>query len=168
MRVRKRERRERDPGPLAPLFVCFFLPLSLPYVNWAGVLFVPPEVLTQVLDLPLFYFRGLFPSLSFSHLLFWSPVSYSNYPTLVSLSFNPRFLFCSSIFVVLENEDWESGNCSSVCVRDARGSLGERMREGAAPGSSPLARSFLPGSLSVTPVALHPGSSNSSFCFLPL
>ena len=59
--------------PLAPPFICFFLPLGLPYVNWAspGMLFVLPEVLTLVLgpsfDLLLFYFRGLFPSLSFSH-----------------------------------------------------------------------------------------------------
>ena len=31
------EGRERErPGPLAPLFRCFFLPLGLPYVNWAG------------------------------------------------------------------------------------------------------------------------------------
>ena len=29
------------------------------------MLFILPEVLTPVLDLPLFYFRGLFPSLSF-------------------------------------------------------------------------------------------------------
>ena len=59
-------------SPLVPLFICFFLPpgpapckLGL---DWSAVL---PEVLTPVLgpsfDLPLFYFRGLFPSLSFSH-----------------------------------------------------------------------------------------------------
>ena len=55
------------------LLLCFFLHLGLPYANWAspGVLLVLPEVFTPVLgpsfDLPLFYFRGLFPSLSFSH-----------------------------------------------------------------------------------------------------
>ena len=64
--------KERE-SALAPPFICFFLPLSLPCANWAqpGVLFALPEVLTLVLrpsfDFPLFYFRGLFPSLSFSH-----------------------------------------------------------------------------------------------------
>ena len=45
------------------------LPLSLPYVNWASqecCLFYLRSSL-QSSDLPLFYFRGLFPSLSFSH-----------------------------------------------------------------------------------------------------
>ena len=78
-RGRERERahtrgreRERE-SALAPPFICFFLHLGLPYANWAysGVLFVLPEVFTLVLrpsfDLSLFYFRGLFPSLSFSH-----------------------------------------------------------------------------------------------------
>ena len=32
-----------------------------------GVLFVLPDVLTHSFDLPLFYFQGPFPSLSFSH-----------------------------------------------------------------------------------------------------
>ena len=55
----------------APLFM-FSLPLGLPYANWASQeCCVLPEVLTQVLrpsfDLPLLYFRRLFPSLSFSH-----------------------------------------------------------------------------------------------------
>ena len=73
---REKERRRRvDEGresSLASPFM-FFLHLGLPYANWAspGVLFVLPEVFTLVLgpsfDLPLFYFRGLFPSLSFSH-----------------------------------------------------------------------------------------------------
>ena len=71
-RVRERERerahargREREgESALAPPFRCFFLHLSLPYVNWTqpGVLFVIPEVFTLVLgpsfDLPLFYFQG--------------------------------------------------------------------------------------------------------------
>ena len=65
---------EREtPGPLAPLFKCFFPPPgpALCKLGQPGVLFVVPKVLTPVLgssfDLPLFYFRGLFPSLSFSH-----------------------------------------------------------------------------------------------------
>ena len=64
---------ERERGsPLAPLFVCFFLP-SGPALCKLGLTrsAVLPEVLTLVLrpsfDLPLFYFRRLFPSLSFSH-----------------------------------------------------------------------------------------------------
>ena len=38
-------------NPLTPLFMFFFLHLSLPYANWAypGVLFVLPEVFTLVL-----------------------------------------------------------------------------------------------------------------------
>ena len=57
---------EREtPGPLAPLFICFFLPLGLPYVNWASqecYLFYLRSSL-QSSDLPLFYFRRLFPCL---------------------------------------------------------------------------------------------------------
>ena len=57
--------RER-PGPLAPLFICFFLSLGLPYVNWASqecVFHLRSSLPSS--DPPLFYFRGLFPSLSF-------------------------------------------------------------------------------------------------------
>ena len=63
--------RERE-SPLAPLFICFFLPPG-PALCKLGLVrsAVLPEVLTLVLgssfDLPLFYFRGLFSSLSFSH-----------------------------------------------------------------------------------------------------
>ena len=67
-------RRGRESAsPSAPLFMCFLLPLGLPCADWPqpGVLSVPPEVLTPVLghsfDLPLFYFRRLFPSLPFNH-----------------------------------------------------------------------------------------------------
>ena len=61
---------EREtPGPLAPLFICFFLPLDLPYVSWDSkeccVFYLTSSL--QSLELPLFYFRGLFLSLSFSH-----------------------------------------------------------------------------------------------------
>ena len=60
-------------SPFIPLFICFFLPLGLPYVNWAqpGVLFVLPEVLTLVLV--------------FQTQPFWTPVSYSTYLTYIYL-----------------------------------------------------------------------------------
>ena len=63
--------RERELA-LAPLFICFFLPRG-PTLCKLGLVrsAVLPEVFTLVLgpsfDLPLFYFHGLFPSLSFSH-----------------------------------------------------------------------------------------------------
>jgi len=63
------ERRER---PLAfwLLFLCFFLlPLSLPYVNWANQEYCLFHLRSSLRssDLPLFCFRRLYPSLSFSH-----------------------------------------------------------------------------------------------------
>ena len=51
------------------LFLLVFLSLGLSYVNWASqecCLFYLRSSLRSS-DLPLFYFRGLFPSLSFSH-----------------------------------------------------------------------------------------------------
>ena len=69
MRAGERERERACSGPLAPLFICFFLPLGLPYVTWASqeyCLFYPRSSLGS-LDLPLFYFWGLFPFLSFSY-----------------------------------------------------------------------------------------------------
>ena len=44
---REHPRRRETPGLLAPLFICFFLPLGLPYVNWASqeCCFFLPEVL---------------------------------------------------------------------------------------------------------------------------
>ena len=82
---------------LAPLFLCvcvcvcvlffffFLLPLSIPYVNWAsheGCLFYLLFSL-QYSDLPLFYFPGLFPCLSFSQQPppFQAHFSYFNYLT---------------------------------------------------------------------------------------
>ena len=59
---------ERDPGALSPHFM-FSHPPGLPRVSWASrgcCLFYPRSSL-QSSDLPLLYFRGLFPSLSFSH-----------------------------------------------------------------------------------------------------
>ena len=61
-----KQERERE-SPLAPLFICFFLPPG-PALCKLGLTrsAVLPEVLTPILgpsfDLPLFYFLGLFPS----------------------------------------------------------------------------------------------------------
>ena len=70
---KRREResmRERDPWPFGSSFYVFlFLCLGLPSVNWASqecCLFYLRSS-RQASDLPLFYFSGLFPSLSFSH-----------------------------------------------------------------------------------------------------
>ena len=65
--------RERERECFGSSFYMFFPPPgpALCKLGQPGVLFVLPEVLTQVLgpslDLPLSYFRGLFPSLSFIH-----------------------------------------------------------------------------------------------------
>ena len=64
---------EREASPWfnfgSTFYMFFLLPLRLPCINWAsqeGCLFYLRFSL-QSLDLPLFYFRRLFPSLSFSH-----------------------------------------------------------------------------------------------------
>ena len=67
-RVGERERARESSRPLAILFM-FFLPLGLPYVNWVSqecCLFYLRSSLWSS-DIPLFYFCGLFSSLSFSH-----------------------------------------------------------------------------------------------------
>ena len=66
----KRCKEKRSPNPLGflLLYICL-LPPSLPYVNWAsqeGCLFYLRSS-PGSLGLPLFYFHGLSPSLSFSH-----------------------------------------------------------------------------------------------------
>ena len=71
VRAREREReRASEPQPFgSSIYIFFSLPLGLPYVNWASqesCLFYLRSSLWS-LDLPLFYFCGLFPSLSFSH-----------------------------------------------------------------------------------------------------
>ena len=63
--------REEKPQPSfgSSLYMFFLLPLGLPYVNWPSqecCLFYLRSSLRS-LDLPLFYFCRLFPSLSFSH-----------------------------------------------------------------------------------------------------
>ena len=78
----KRREREREsthmgdrppppppPWPFGSSFYMFFPPLGLPYVNWPSqkcCLFYLRSSLWS-LGLPLFYFRRVFPSLSFSH-----------------------------------------------------------------------------------------------------
>ena len=71
---REREReREREGGREIPglwlLFYMLFFPLGLPSVNWASqesyFFYLRSSLWSS--DLPLFYFCGLFPSLSFSH-----------------------------------------------------------------------------------------------------
>ena len=68
---RKREREIERERPLAPLFMFFSSPGACPMQiglsqelcsTWS-----PHSGPETFLDLPLFYFRGLFPSLSFSH-----------------------------------------------------------------------------------------------------
>ena len=61
---RESTRGRETPGPLAPLFICFFFSLGLPYVNWASqkycLFYLRSSPWSS--DLPLFNFRGLFPS----------------------------------------------------------------------------------------------------------
>ena len=89
-------RRKRTPGPLPPLYVCFFLCLGLPCVNWAsqGCCSFYLRSSLQSSDLPLFYFHELFPSLSFRHrhsgLLF---------PILTTQQMLCRFLVFSSLLL---------------------------------------------------------------------
>ena len=75
-RERERERvytrrRDRLREHLAPPFICFLRPGPALCKLGSARSAVLPEVLTPVLgpffDFPLFYFHGLFPSLSFSH-----------------------------------------------------------------------------------------------------
>ena len=66
--VRVGGRREREPQPFGSFFICF-PPPALPCVNWVSqecCLFYLRSSLRSS-GLPLFYFRGLFSSLSFSH-----------------------------------------------------------------------------------------------------
>ena len=67
---RERKRERETPGPLAPLFICFSFPPPGPALCKLGYqeccLFYLRSS-RQASDLPLFYFSGLFPSLSFSH-----------------------------------------------------------------------------------------------------
>ena len=81
-------RKKRREVPLlnfgSSFYMFFLLPMSLPYVNWAsqeGCLFYR-RFLLRSLDLPLFYFHGLFPFFVFWPPPLWTPFSYSNYLTV--------------------------------------------------------------------------------------
>ena len=68
-RPKRCEEKRESPSPVAPLFICFSPAPGPPSVNWASqecCLFYLRSSL-QFLDLPLFSFRKLFPSLSSSH-----------------------------------------------------------------------------------------------------
>ena len=98
---------EGDPQPFCSSFYVFFLPLCLPNVNWPShecCLFYLRFSLRSS-DFPLFYFRQLFPSWSFSQwhsgLLF--PIS--NYLTiLINVLFLPDF-FLNLSYLTNGNED---------------------------------------------------------------
>ena len=65
----QRHEERREPWPFGSPFYMFCPPPGLPYVNWASQechLFYLKSSL-QSSDLPLFHFRRLLPSLSFSH-----------------------------------------------------------------------------------------------------
>ena len=84
----RRRERERPPVLWFLFLYVFFLPLGLPYVNWAlqeCCLFYLRSSLWS-LDLPLtslFSISRAFPFLVFQPLPFWTPVSYSNYLTIL-------------------------------------------------------------------------------------
>ena len=66
---RCKEKRGWRLNSFSSFYMFYLLPMSLPYVNWAsqeGCLFYLRFSLGSS-DLPLFYFHGLFPSLSSSH-----------------------------------------------------------------------------------------------------
>ena len=77
------------------LFLCFFFSPppepALCKLGQPGGLFVLPEVLTRGLDLPLFYFNGV-SLLVLQKPPLWTPFSYSNYLTLISIVLNKAFL----------------------------------------------------------------------------
>ena len=78
---------------LAPLFICLSLPGPvLCKLGQPGVLFVLPEVLTLVLG-PLFYFPGLFPSLSSQSLILLAVVQSLSF---ICLSLAPRTAACQA------------------------------------------------------------------------
>ena len=74
MPTQKTRRGKRHPWPFGSSFYTLLppdpTPLGLPYVNWASqeccLFYLRPSLRSS--DVPLLYFHGLFPSLSFSHL----------------------------------------------------------------------------------------------------
>ena len=80
---RHEEKRGAQPNFGSSFYMAFLLCLGLPYVNWASqesCLFYLSSSLRSS-DLPLFYFRGLYPSLSFSHRHSGLIFLFSNYLT---------------------------------------------------------------------------------------
>ena len=75
----------RESRELWPLFSYVSLSLGLSCVNWASqeccVFYL--RLALRSSNLPLFYFRGLFPSRSFSHRHSGLPFPYSNYLTVL-------------------------------------------------------------------------------------
>ena len=69
MLTQRHEEKRGEPWPFGSSFCMFFLPLGLPYVNWASqeccLSYLRSSLRSS--DFPLFYFHRLFPSLSFSH-----------------------------------------------------------------------------------------------------
>ena len=67
--IERMQEGERETWPFGSSFYMFFPPLGLPYVNWASQECCLSHLRSSLRssDLPLFYFQGLFPSLSFSH-----------------------------------------------------------------------------------------------------
>ena len=77
--------RKRKKRALAPLFICFSVPGPvLCKLGQPGVLFVLPEVLTQVLGPSFVLFSRAFPFHVFQPLPFWTSFPHSNYLTEVS------------------------------------------------------------------------------------
>ena len=100
---------------LAPLFMFFLLPMSLPYVNWAkpGRLLVLPEVLTPVLRCSFVIFSQAFPFFVFQPPPFWTP-SYSNYLTVLILNLNIMVIsaeFWSTNFLIYFYILWLDERC---------------------------------------------------------
>ena len=107
-RPRVWERAREIPDPLAPLFICFFLPLGLPYVNWATqecCLFYLRSSLWSS-DLPLTFLCSIFAGFSLPYLLataildacflFYLP-NKSNLSERQPLSLSPQFCLPSKI-----------------------------------------------------------------------
>ena len=69
MPTQRCEEKRRGPQPFGSSFYMFFPTQGLPYVNWASQKCCSFSLRSSLWssDLPLFYFCGIFPFLSFSH-----------------------------------------------------------------------------------------------------
>ena len=81
---RERARERTWPFGFSLYIYIFCLYLGLPYckLGQPGVLFVQPEVLIPILRSSFVLFSRAFPFLIFQPPPFWTPFSYSNYPTI--------------------------------------------------------------------------------------